>query len=74
MRGIMGYDQINPAYYQRAGIEAIDVVEAFELGFCLGNAIHYILRAGKKTPDPREDLRKARWMIERELQRLEASK
>ncbi len=69
----------DPYYYRGRAydgftIEAIDVVEAFGLGFCLGNAIHYILRAGKKTKDPREDLRKARWMIERELQRLEVSK
>ena len=34
-----------PHYQSAAGIEAIDVIEAFGLGFCLGNAVKYILRA-----------------------------
>lgn len=48
--------------------EAIKVIEAWALGFCLGNAVKYIARAGKKD-DRLEDLRKARWYIDREIQR-----
>jgi len=60
--------QVNkPLHYQtEAGIEAIDVIEAFGLGFNLGNAAKYILRAGRK--DNRAiDLAKALYYIKREL-------
>jgi hypothetical protein len=51
--------------------EAIKVIEAWNLGFCLGNAIKYISRAGKKDPDKtKQDLEKAKWYIEREIQKL----
>jgi hypothetical protein len=46
--------------------EAIKVIEAWELGFHLGNAVKYIARAGKKG-SKREDLEKAVWYISREL-------
>lgn len=53
--------------------EAIKVIEAWGLGFCLGNAVKYISRAGKKPGNSElQDLRKARWYIDREIQRLEA--
>jgi hypothetical protein len=47
--------------------EAIKVIEAWELGFHLGNAIKYIARAGKKG-DTLQDLRKAIWYIERYIE------
>ena len=50
--------------------EAIKVIEAWGLGFCLGNTIKYISRAGKKG-DHLEDLRKARWYLDREILNLE---
>lgn len=50
--------------------EAIKVIEAWGLGFCLGNAIKYICRAGRKGATV-EDLKKARWYVDREIQRLE---
>lgn len=64
-------DAVNhPSHYQSgAGIEAIDVIEGFGLGFSLGNAVKYVLRAGKKG-DAIEDLRKARWYLDREIDRL----
>lgn len=58
----------HPPHYQGAGIEVIDVIESFNLGFCLGNAVKYILRAGKKE-DFVEDLEKARWYIDRMIER-----
>lgn len=50
--------------------EAIKVIEAHGLGFCLGNAVKYILRAGKKR-SMLEDLKKARWYLDREIARVE---
>lgn len=67
-------DTVNhPGHYQsKSKIETIDVIEDFELGFHLGNAIKYILRAGKKGNDVLakevEDLEKAVWYIGRYLQ------
>jgi hypothetical protein len=52
--------------------EAIKVIEAWELGFSLGNTVKYISRSGKKNPDKEiEDLKKAKWYLKREIQRLE---
>lgn len=56
----------HPTHYQGKDIEAIDVIESFDLNFCLGNAIKYILRAGKKG-DKKEDLEKAVWYLNREI-------
>lgn len=63
-------DPVNhPAHYQRGGMEAIDVIEAFGLDYHLGNAVKYILRAGHKD-DLSTDLAKARWYIDRAIKRL----
>jgi len=66
-------DPVNhPAHYRTAaGIESIDVIEAFGLGFRAGNAVKYILRAGKKDPKKHiEDLEKAAWYVAREIAAL----
>ena len=55
----------HPSYYKAGGMEAIDVVEAYGLGFHLGNAVTYILRAGRKTENGKEDIAKAIWYLER---------
>lgn len=60
----------HPAHY--GGLdnpyEAIKVIEAWNLGFCLGNTVKYISRAGKKDPTKKlEDLKKALWYLEREI-------
>ena len=57
----------HPAHYTSNGIEAIEVIEAFDLDFCEGNAIKYILRAGRKSEDKTEDLKKAVWYLNRKL-------
>lgn len=54
----------HPAHYNVGGIEAIEVIDAYELDFNLGNVIKYILRAGRKTDDKLEDLRKAKWYLD----------
>ena len=50
--------------------EAIKVIEAWGLGFSLGNCLKYLCRAGRKG-DALEDLLKSRWYLDREIQRLE---
>lgn len=51
--------------------EAIKVIEAWELDFCLGNTIKYISRAGKKESDKTiQDLEKAQWYLQRKIEQL----
>jgi hypothetical protein len=58
----------NPPHYKShpSGIECIQITE--HMNFCLGNATKYIWRADLKH-DAIEDLKKAIWYIEREIQR-----
>lgn len=65
----------HPGYYggENNPYEAIKVIEAWELGFNLGNTVKYISRAGKKDPAKElEDLKKAAWYLNREIENLEA--
>lgn len=42
----------HPSYYgSDTTYETIKVIEAWQLDFCLGNAVKYISRAGKKDPE-----------------------
>ena len=64
-------DIINhPSHYTYGKIECIDFIEDKGLNFSRGNAVKYIVRAGHKE-DELEDLKKARWYIDREIKRLE---
>ena len=66
----MNKDMVNdPPHYKDGGIETIDFIEAKKLGFNLGNTIKYISRAGKKG-DALEDLKKAHWYLNREINNL----
>jgi hypothetical protein len=60
----------HPAHYNAhpSGIECIEVVE--HMGFNVGNAIKYLWRADEKGA-PIEDLRKAAWYVQREIERRE---
>ena len=60
----------HPAHYNAGKIEVIDAIEDWKLNFSLGNVIKYVARADHKGK-PLEDLRKARWYLEREIQRRE---
>jgi hypothetical protein len=61
----------HPEHYGNGTYEAINVIEAWNLGFCLGNVVKYISRAGKKDPEREiEDLEKAKWYLERHIQNL----
>jgi hypothetical protein len=53
--------------------EAIKVIEAWELGFNLGNTVKYISRAERKGA-PLEDLKKAAWYLAREIAKRERAK
>ena len=64
----------HPAHYggRENPYEAIKVIEAWDLGFCLGNVVKYISRAGKKPGEAMlKDLKKARWYLDREISRIE---
>lgn len=65
-------DNVNhPAHYNDGKIEVIDYIEDKKLGFCLGNAVKYISRAGKKDKSKEvEDLKKAIWYIERRIKEV----
>ena len=65
------HDPVNhPAHYTQhpSGVECIQITE--HMTFNLGNALKYIWRSNNKG-NPIEDLRKAVWYIEREIQRVE---
>jgi hypothetical protein len=49
--------------------EAIKVIEAWKLGFNLGNTLKYVSRADKKC-NQLEDLKKAAWYLNREIEKL----
>ena len=59
----------HPSHYNShpSGIECIAIAEHHN--FCIGNAIKYLWRHGLKNGI--EDLKKARWYIDREISRLE---
>jgi hypothetical protein len=58
----------HPPHYKAGGIETIDFIEAKDLNYRLGNVVKYVSRAGKKlNSDPIEDLEKALWYLQREI-------
>ena len=62
----------HPPHYANGwsnGAEVIDLTE--HLSFCAGNVVKYVCRAGRKDPDKYvEDLEKARWYLDREIERV----
>lgn len=65
-------DPINPPWYKDGKIEVIEFIEDKSLGYCLGNAVKYIARAGKKDPTKEvEDLEKAKWYVERRIKEVQ---
>ena len=65
-------DNVNhPSYYTDGKIEVIEFIEDKNFGYCLGNAIKYISRSGKKSKETEiQDLQKAIWYINRRIQEL----
>jgi len=63
----MSEENVNhPAHYNTGKFEVIDVIEDWNLNFCLGNALKYIARAEHKG-NFEEDIRKAIWYLERQV-------
>ncbi|MEQ2921703.1 DUF3310 domain-containing protein [Ruthenibacterium lactatiformans] len=61
----------HPSHYNIGKYEVMDVINDWRLNFQLGNAIKYIARAGRKDPSKTvEDLEKARFYIDYEINRL----
>ena len=67
-------EQVNhPSHYGGMDnpYEAIKVIDAWNLDFCLGNVVKYISRAGKKDNNSKEqDLKKALWYLEHEIESM----
>lgn len=64
-------DKVNhPKHYTFGKLEVIDVLEDWQLDFCLGNTIKYIARAKHKGHEL-EDLKKAQWYLNRKISKLE---
>ena len=59
----------HPSHYNQGKFEAIDVIEDWKLNFNLGNTVKYISRAGHKD-NIIQDLKKASWYLNREIERL----
>lgn len=57
-------------YVEGRNIEPIDVIDDWELDFCLGNTLKYISRCGRKGEEL-EDLKKAKWYLERKIKKAE---
>lgn len=59
----------HPAHYTAGRIEVIDFIEDQKLGFHLGNVVKYVARAPHKGCEL-EDLKKARWYLDRQIARI----
>jgi Protein of unknwon function (DUF3310) len=63
-------DPVNPAHYQ--GDYVMRVIEDFHLDFLKGTVVKYLLRAGSKNQSPElQDLKKARWYLDRKIASME---
>ena len=60
----------HPSHYNAGRIEVIDAIEDWQMGFCDGNVIKYVARH-KLKGRPLEDLKKAKWYLERLIQKYE---
>lgn len=62
----------NPPHYTSSGIQPIEAIEAWGLGFNLGQVVKYVARAGKKDASKLvEDLQKAEFYLKREIANLQ---
>lgn len=61
----------HPSHYNAGKIEVITAIDDWKLNFCLGNVVKYIARADHKN-NPVEDLKKARWYLDHEIQQRES--
>ena len=62
-------EMVNHPEHYNQGIEAIDYIESHGMNFNIGNVIKYVTRAKHKGTEF-EDLKKAQWYLQREIERL----
>lgn len=70
---VSGHNAVdNPSHYCGTKYQVINFIEDRGLGYCLGNVVKYICRAGKKYVGDKQkelqDLKKAKWYLERRLE------
>lgn len=63
----------HPEHYNKGAIEAISIIEDWDLSFSVGNVIKYMLRAPHKGEEL-EDLEKAKWYLERHIEKVKKGK
>ena len=69
MKENSGDPVVHPEHYQGNGYEVLDIIDDFDLNFNLGNVLKYVLRAGRKNSELKEeDLEKALFYLKRELE------
>jgi hypothetical protein len=68
-------DKVNPSHYKSLGrYSALHVIQRWELGYLVGNAVKYVQRAGRKPgEDEVVDLKKAVWYLQRRIFELDPS-
>jgi hypothetical protein len=64
-------DNINPNYYKE-GIQVTDFILSYNMEWCEGNIIKYVTRY--KAKNGLEDLKKAKWYLEKLIEKLEGKK
>lgn len=62
-------DPVNPSHYTAHAVTPIELIEAYDLNFSLGNVIKYVAR--HKEKNGLEDLKKAQWYLNREIANME---
>ena len=65
-------DPVNAPKHYNVGLEPIEAIESWKLGYNLGNVIKYVARADHKGKRI-EDLKKARWYLDREINKNESN-
>lgn len=65
-------DVVNKPKHYNVGLEPIEAIESWKLGYNLGNVIKYVARADHKGKRI-EDLKKARWYLDREINKNESN-
>lgn len=71
LEGLARREAVNhPPHYNTGNIEVIDAIDDWGLDFNAGNVVKYVARHQHKA-DPLEDLKKARWYLDRLIERIE---
>ena len=63
-------EQVNHPSHYNQGIEVIEIIDSWSLGFYEGNIVKYILRANFKHKNNLNDLEKAKWYLDRKIENL----